>query len=283
MTADAWTLSGFGDEIDPDPAVQLAVLQALGARHIEVRSAWDTNIVDMTTTQLDRLAAILNERGMARVRDRVADRQGRRRRPTTAASSTRLGRAIAAAHRLGSPLHPDLLVLPRRTACAVEAIRDDVLHRMRAFADLAARERRGAGAREREGHLRRRAGPGARPDRVGRLRRAAGGLGQRELRPGRRRGRSTTGTRCSGRTSNTCRSRTRSAGHRRGRAGRRGRRRAAGDGDRAARRRLHRIRLPRTAPRRSSTASAASPARPRSAGPRARSPALTTSIGVQLA
>lgn len=35
-----WKLSGFGDEIDPDPVVQIAVLQALGAQHIEVRSAW---------------------------------------------------------------------------------------------------------------------------------------------------------------------------------------------------------------------------------------------------
>ena len=26
-----WTMSGFGDEIDPDPVIQLAVLQALGA------------------------------------------------------------------------------------------------------------------------------------------------------------------------------------------------------------------------------------------------------------
>ena len=34
-----WTLSGFGDEIDPDPVVQAAVLLALGARHVEVRGA----------------------------------------------------------------------------------------------------------------------------------------------------------------------------------------------------------------------------------------------------
>ena len=28
-----WTLSGFGDEIDPDPHVQIAVLHALSARY----------------------------------------------------------------------------------------------------------------------------------------------------------------------------------------------------------------------------------------------------------
>src|ERR1035437_4690648 len=40
----SWQLSGFGDEIDADPRVQVAVLQALGANHIDVRSAWDTNM-----------------------------------------------------------------------------------------------------------------------------------------------------------------------------------------------------------------------------------------------
>ena len=42
-----WTLSGFGDEIDPDPVVQTAVLSALGARFIEVRSAWGSNVVEL--------------------------------------------------------------------------------------------------------------------------------------------------------------------------------------------------------------------------------------------
>jgi hypothetical protein len=56
-----WRLSGFGDEIDPDPAVQLAVLQALGARHIELRSAWDTNVLDLDDDQLGRLSTLLNE------------------------------------------------------------------------------------------------------------------------------------------------------------------------------------------------------------------------------
>jgi len=33
----SWQLSGFGDEIDADPRVQVAALQALGANHIDVR------------------------------------------------------------------------------------------------------------------------------------------------------------------------------------------------------------------------------------------------------
>src|SRR6476620_1707630 len=54
-----WRLSGFGDEIDPDPHVQIAVLQALGARHIEVRSAWGVNVADLDDAQVRSLAQIL--------------------------------------------------------------------------------------------------------------------------------------------------------------------------------------------------------------------------------
>ena len=56
-----WTLSGFGDEIDPDPRIQMAVLQALGSNHIEVRSAWGVNVVDLDDDQLADLAGILAE------------------------------------------------------------------------------------------------------------------------------------------------------------------------------------------------------------------------------
>lgn len=59
-----WSLSGFGDEVDPDPAVQAAVLLALGASHIEVRSAWGTNVSEFTTEQVRSLKAILDEKGL---------------------------------------------------------------------------------------------------------------------------------------------------------------------------------------------------------------------------
>lgn len=59
-----WTLSGFGDEIDADPRVQAAVMRALGASHIEVRSAWGTNIVDMSEEQLAELKSVLDEAGL---------------------------------------------------------------------------------------------------------------------------------------------------------------------------------------------------------------------------
>ena len=64
MTHAEWMLSGFGDEIDPDLEIQLAVLQALGAEHIEVRSAWGTNVVDFDDEQVGAVRAALLRRGM---------------------------------------------------------------------------------------------------------------------------------------------------------------------------------------------------------------------------
>lgn len=63
-TNPTWTLSGFGDEVDPDPKVQAAVLLALGASHIEVRSAWGTNVVELSDTQIAELKATLDASGL---------------------------------------------------------------------------------------------------------------------------------------------------------------------------------------------------------------------------
>jgi sugar phosphate isomerase/epimerase len=133
-----WTLSGFGDEIDPDPDVQFAVLRALGARHIEVRGAWDTNIVELSDEQLDEFAARLRRWGMGvsaiaspvgKV-SVVEDPEGELRR---------LGRAIAAAHRFGTR-YIRIFSFYRPDGVSAQEARDPVLKRMRGLADLAERE-----------------------------------------------------------------------------------------------------------------------------------------------
>lgn len=58
-----WVLSGFGDEIDQDPVVQLAVLEALGARHLELRGAWGTGVLELDPSQRSELRKLLDERG----------------------------------------------------------------------------------------------------------------------------------------------------------------------------------------------------------------------------
>jgi sugar phosphate isomerase/epimerase len=138
MSTPTWILSGFGDEINPDPAIQVSVLQALGARHIEVRSAWDTNIVELSEQQLDRLVELLRNKGMSvsavaspvgKV-DVFGDSDG---------ELARLRRAVAAAHRLGTG-YVRMFSFYRPDGVPVEKTRDSVLTRLRAFADVAERE-----------------------------------------------------------------------------------------------------------------------------------------------
>jgi sugar phosphate isomerase/epimerase len=133
-----WLLSGFGDEIDPDPAIQAAVLRALGARHIEVRSAWDVNVVDLSSAQLAQLRAVLS-RFDTRV-SAIASPVGKVDISEPAeAELARLGRAIAAAHGFGAR-YIRIFSFYRRPGVEVSTIRDAVLSRMRAFATLAERE-----------------------------------------------------------------------------------------------------------------------------------------------
>ncbi len=132
-----WLLSGFGDEIDADPAVQVAVLQALGARHIDVRSAWHTNIVSLDDDQLERLRAILSERDMAV--STIASPIGKVDITGDGdAELVRLARAVHAATVLAAP-YIRVFSFYRGEGVPVHAIRDEVLRRLRAFADVAER------------------------------------------------------------------------------------------------------------------------------------------------
>ncbi|MCT9627180.1 sugar phosphate isomerase/epimerase [Pseudarthrobacter equi] len=130
-----WPLSGFGDEVDDDPAVQIAVLQALGANHIEVRSAWGTNIVDLAEEQLTTLAELL---------------AGKRMKVSAIASPVgkvdvslpveheveRLRRAVRAAQVLGAK-YIRIFSFYYGDEVAADAVRDAVLERMRALAGVA--------------------------------------------------------------------------------------------------------------------------------------------------
>jgi len=58
------TLSGFADEISPDPREQLATLAAESITHLEVRSAWSVNVADFTDGQLAAFRAMLADAGV---------------------------------------------------------------------------------------------------------------------------------------------------------------------------------------------------------------------------
>lgn len=59
-----WTLTGFGDEIDSDPGIQLDTLALDGIRHLDLRAAWGTNVLRLTDVDVARLAALLRERAV---------------------------------------------------------------------------------------------------------------------------------------------------------------------------------------------------------------------------
>lgn len=130
-----WLLSGFGDEIDPDPHVQCAVLQALGARHIEVRSAWGVNIVELSESQLAELKVVLDDRGMAV--SAIASPIGKVSVELPIQHELdRLDRAIAAAVALGAKY---IRIFSFYYQGAAEDVRNAVLERMRALAARAER------------------------------------------------------------------------------------------------------------------------------------------------
>ena len=58
-------LSAFADEISEDPAEQLDCLGTLGVKHVEFRSIFGTNVLDLTDAQHDAFRAMMAARGMS--------------------------------------------------------------------------------------------------------------------------------------------------------------------------------------------------------------------------
>ena len=54
----AFTLSAFGDEIDPDLDVQLRLLNELDIGYLELRSAWGTNVLNVDDAQIASIKRI---------------------------------------------------------------------------------------------------------------------------------------------------------------------------------------------------------------------------------
>jgi sugar phosphate isomerase/epimerase len=60
-----WKLSGFSDEISPDFEAQCALVAELGLSHLELRSAWDTNVLDLDESHLHQASELLEAHGLA--------------------------------------------------------------------------------------------------------------------------------------------------------------------------------------------------------------------------
>ncbi|MBO0727666.1 MAG: sugar phosphate isomerase/epimerase [Acidimicrobiaceae bacterium] len=60
-----WELSAFADEIDDGFDKQCNVLDRLGIRNIELRSAWSVNVLDLSDDQVREVKRILRRHGIA--------------------------------------------------------------------------------------------------------------------------------------------------------------------------------------------------------------------------
>ncbi|MDZ8201671.1 sugar phosphate isomerase/epimerase family protein [Microbacterium sp. SSW1-59] len=138
MRRATWTLSGFGDEVDPNPDTQVAVLQALGASHVEVRSAWGVNVVDLDEEQISRLGKLLEDRGMKV--SAIASPIGKVASDSSIEDEVaRLEKVIGVTHALGAANIRVFSFYPP-PGRSPQSVRDDVLSRMHAMARVAERE-----------------------------------------------------------------------------------------------------------------------------------------------
>ena len=58
-------ISAFADEISADPVEQIDILDRLGVHHIEFRSIFGTNVLDLTAEQHESFRTLLRDRGFA--------------------------------------------------------------------------------------------------------------------------------------------------------------------------------------------------------------------------
>ncbi len=131
-----WTLSGFADEIDPDLNTQCRLLNELGIRFIEFRSAWDVNVLDLSDEQLDEVERILADHSIAV--SSIGSPIGKINiEDDFDAHLVRMDRALQIAKRLQAP-YIRLFSFFLRPDQPPAQFRDEVIARMRALTERAA-------------------------------------------------------------------------------------------------------------------------------------------------
>jgi sugar phosphate isomerase/epimerase len=126
-TTASFTISGFGDEIAADPAEQFDALVGMGIRHLDLRGAWDRNILDFSDADVAAIQAALAARDV-RVAT-IASPVGKS--PIADPADYELGRldtAIRLAQAFGTPLIR--IFSYYHEGISHESCRDDVMARL---------------------------------------------------------------------------------------------------------------------------------------------------------
>lgn len=133
-----WTLSGFADEISSDLEQQCSVLNEIGIRFIEFRSAWDKNVLDLDDRRIDESRNIL-ERHDIRVSSIGSPIGKVSVTDDFNAHLQRFDRALEVAHRLDAP-YIRIFSFYVPTDNKPESCREEVLRRMAALAQRAEKQ-----------------------------------------------------------------------------------------------------------------------------------------------
>jgi sugar phosphate isomerase/epimerase len=59
-----FTLTGFADEISPDPVEQAKTLQDMGIGYLDFRGAWKKNVLELSDAELEEYRRILSDHGI---------------------------------------------------------------------------------------------------------------------------------------------------------------------------------------------------------------------------
>ncbi|MCD2441339.1 sugar phosphate isomerase/epimerase [Agromyces sp. SYSU K20354] len=129
-----WKLSGIADEISDDLVEQFRVSRSLGLSYVELRSAWNTNVLDLSHDQLAVVRSQLKRHGL-RVSS-VASPVGKISiTDEMAPELDRLRRAIHVAEYLDAP-YIRIFSFSLPDGCDPATHRDEVITRMKAFAEV---------------------------------------------------------------------------------------------------------------------------------------------------
>lgn len=122
-----WQLSAFADEISPDFATQCAVLRKLEIHHLELRSAWDTNVADLDNDQLGVIRDILTRTGIGV--SSIGSPIGKVYLESADGEPARMRRVAHAAHALGAR-YVRMFSFFMRPGIDPASCRDEVLRRL---------------------------------------------------------------------------------------------------------------------------------------------------------
>ncbi len=133
-------LSAFADEISPNLDEQVTILQREGIRHLDLRSVWNINVLDLNDAQIRQVKQTLDARGIAVAA--IGSPLGKVAIDSPfEATLQKLERAIQVAQTLGTPFIRIFSFYPPARAqganAAIEANRDEVTRRLRLMIERA--------------------------------------------------------------------------------------------------------------------------------------------------